>query len=298
MICEGFDMDKLWRCFAVVGVVAGVCLLLSACGGSSGSSADTASGGAAGTTNGGKPEQGQAPADSPGTSGQGQAFGQSLGGKPVIRVAGSGSLTEGTVDHWVKVEEATNFESNPKHPIPAGAVADPPSFKQCIAWMRSYPPELVAKRRREPAARLKKECETNHRAVRAHTISVLISFLWFEAEAAKKGITFAESVVRKELERFWPGVFKTREEFKNSLIYAGETYADELQRMKIDLISQALEDRAAKAAGVSGEQKLRAYGLSLRSVTDEWVRKTSCSSGFVAPNCREYKGAEPPEFRI
>ena len=79
----------------------------------------------------------------------------------------------------------------------------------------------------------------------------------------------------------------------------GQSYGDELLRMKIDLLSTKFYDKGIKQVGGlkthAQEKAFIRWGAGFPST---WKARTSCRAGYVVQNCKEYKGGLPPDPRI
>ena len=69
--------------------------------------------------------------------------------------------------------------------------------------------------------------------------------------------------------------------------------------MKIDMISNALAIKTiAEVGGSESPQQQAEFARKGEGFPKKWIAKTSCSPGYVVPNCKEYKGPLPPDPRI
>jgi hypothetical protein len=139
---------------------------------------------------------------------------------------------------------------------------------------------------------LRSSCQKRYEAVRTHMITILISFQWMAAETKAHGITVSEAEVEREFERFRSEVYGTPAQFERYLKYTGETRADVLLISRINLVSTKLRNKLIKTEGIPGASKFY-HELPIR-----WAAKTSCQSGFIVPDCKQYKGSRAPEVAI
>jgi hypothetical protein len=63
----------------------------------------------------------------------------SSGGIPgdAVAVVGSTPITKAALRHWTSVQLATNYESDPQKPLPAGVVYEPSNLGACVARLRA-----------------------------------------------------------------------------------------------------------------------------------------------------------------
>jgi hypothetical protein len=79
----------------------------------------------------------------------------------------------------------------------------------------------------------------------------------------------------------------------------GQTYRDELLRMRMDLYSNELARIAgAKAHAASQQAIYEAYLKATPAISRRWAAKTTCTPGYVTQNCSTYKGTLEPELHI
>jgi hypothetical protein len=222
----------------------------------------------------------------------------------VVRVAGAGGVDRTALAHWIAVQAGADYQSRPTHPIPPGVTPDPPLYRQCIIHLRAEPigpdPQNANKPKPKPTdANLKKECESEYEVLRQHVLLILTSFQWLAGESARQGIHVSDATVRKELERFRKEQFSTTAAFQEYLRNSGQTYEDELLRMRVDLYSNELARVAgAKAHAASKRGAFEAYLKTAGVIARRWAAKTSCTPGYVTQNCSNYKGTLEPELRI
>lgn len=222
----------------------------------------------------------------------------------VVRVAGSGGVGITAMTHWIAVQAATDYSSEPSKPVPSGVVPDPPLYGRCIAQLRAEPvganPQNPNKPRPKPTtANLKRECEHKEQRLRQHILLILTSFQWLAGEAARQGVKVSDAKVKSELERFRKGRFPTTAAFQEYLRNTGQTYDDELLRMRMDLYSNELARHAGERAHATSRSGMfGAYLRVLGATARRWEAKTTCRLGYVTQNCSNYKGTLEPELRI
>jgi hypothetical protein len=197
-------------------------------------------------------------------------------------------LTKATVEHWVSIAAARDYELMPSKPIPRWVIPDPPKFTECIAHLPALlgqgakPPQTLGGR--------KAQCESRYQALRDQVLSGLISGEWFIAEGKRKGLRATEAEVTHRVERVRTSAFGNEAAFKRYLSYTGETFADQMFRSRIKVYSEKiLQEIVAKPDRVQAMHEF-SQGFPRR-----WVAKTSCSPGYVVPGCKQYRGSVIPE---
>jgi hypothetical protein len=183
-----------------------------------------------------------------------------------------------------------DYELIPSGPIPSGVVPDPPLYTACIARAQATSPAIKA-----PSA--KRECQAKYDALREQVLGFLITGESLISEGEARHV----STSRGKLLRRFAKVKAT--EFDNSTAklrtyfkLTGETMADQLFRARIKVSSETIEHGIMAAKGVSltrREHELARFG---EDVPVKWAAKTTCRSGYVVPNCKEYRGKLRPRI--
>jgi Raf kinase inhibitor-like YbhB/YbcL family protein len=127
-------------------------------------------------------------------------------------------------------------------------------------------------------------------ALKDRVLGFLISSQWLLAEAAAEGISVSEAAVHKRLAEVQSKQFKKPAELQKYLAKSGETQADLLLRIKLELLESAISQRVTAAKHTAAEK--RAVLTSFQEgFQKKWKAKTSCGAGYVMEDCKEYKGA-------
>jgi foldase protein PrsA len=222
------------------------------------------------------------------------------GGMPSDTVAQVGrySISKATLDHWISVEAVTDYETNPRRPVPKGVVPDPPNYTACIARLEATTPTSTRGEAAAARTRLKSQCQHDYQAVRQHVLNVLITFDWLISESAKQGVTVTDKEVKQQYARFSHERFPKQGELERYLAFTGESLSDELLRMRIDLLSTKLVKKITATRGLTPRQQQQALVRFFQAFPKKWVAKTNCRTGYVVPNCKQYKGPLAPDDRI
>ena len=102
--------------------------------------------------------------------------------------------------------------------------------------------------------------KTPKRQLQAQAIQLLISFAWIEGEARAQGVTVTEAEVEASFDEQKQQSFPKESDFQKFLRTSGQSEADILQRVRLDLLSNAIRDRiVAPAAGSVTEADIDAY---------------------------------------
>jgi hypothetical protein len=211
------------------------------------------------------------------------ACGGAPSGSVAVRIGGD-SITKAALAHWTTVEAIRSFNNSPSQAPPSGVVPDPPHYRACIAYLAKTVPSTSA-------AQLRSQCQQRYTLLRDRVLGILITYDWLKDEAAHQDITVGEAQVTGMLDSEFP----TRTSLHTFLSLTDETESEQRLVVKRTLLDAALlrsvEGRLPKDA--TAVQKERAEIEAFRALTRKWTSLTSCSPGYVVPQCKEYKG--PPE---
>jgi hypothetical protein len=213
----------------------------------------------------------------------------------VVAQVGHAVIKRTTLDHWISVQAITDYAERPQEPPPPGVVPDPPLYRACITRLRASPP--VPTTSTTSTTSLKARCSQNYTQLLQHIMQILITFQWLIGESAARDVKVTETEVADRYARFSRERFPRDGELRKYLAATGESLSDELLRMRMDMLSNRLLQKA-EAEGKTSAERLRAIEKLFNGLPSRWVPKTNCRPGYVAPNCRQYHGPIPAEARI
>lgn len=203
-----------------------------------------------------------------------EVSGGSAGERAAAVVAGH-VISVAVLDHWMRVQAKTSSAAHPGAPIIVPT--DPPRFRRCITQVRVDIPIL----RRTSRSLLRADCRQLFVSLSRTVLSFLIRSRWYVDEAVIQGIRISHKEVLHAFDRAKRRTFSTGRAFRRFLKQTGQSVADVLFRVRVNLAFMAL----LKAAG----------GPSARAVKDldHVVRKrfraqTECFRYYVVPLCDEY----------
>ena len=127
-------------------------------------------------------------------------------------------------------------------------------------------------------------------AVKNQVLGFLITSQWVLAEAAHLGIDVSEAEVRQRLHQITVKQFPTASRLKHYLASIGETEADLLMRVKVELLQAKISQHVTDGKTASTEPHLLLSDFQ-KSFEARWRARTSCQPGYVTEDCKEYKGA-------
>jgi hypothetical protein len=218
--------------------------------------------------------------------------GSSAAGVVVVRVGGR-VISKASVDHWVRVIAVVDYELRPAGPVPAWVIPDPPLFTACVAHLRATTGAPVP-----GTGQLKNDCEARYVMIRQQALEFLITGLSLINEGEARGVHPTSQQVTQHVETVRKALYGSPAVFKHYLASTGETIADQRLRAEIKLPAEAIEQQILTRKGASTTQRDHALVRFDETFPKEWAAKTSCSPGYVVPNCKQYKGPQKPQIVI
>lgn len=217
----------------------------------------------------------------------------------VAHVAGLGSISKGTLEHWVQVEAVELHELLPTKPIPKGVIPDPPRYSACIHYLQYT--RRAQTTPRLGTTQLKSACAQQYHELKELTLDKLIGWKWTIGNGAAVGIKVSETEARANLRSLKQVVYPRPIEFATYLKRTRQTVADMLYRSKIQLLESNFRGKLIKAQAnlpskLTPEQKIKALeNFAARWPTrQQWAAKTSCISGYITSYCKQYHGPLKP----
>jgi foldase protein PrsA len=222
-------------------------------------------------------------------------------GEIVARVAGVGSISKASLEHWMPVEAVVLYQEHPTRPVPKGVIPDPPNYTACIAYLQSTPQKLVEGGPKPTAAQLKSKCVQKNQELKELTLNTLIGWYWTIGAGRALGMKASDVEVRQRLEEVNARSFPKKAEFTNYLKLTGQTVQDMLLRSRVQLYEVKIAQQLAAAEkllpkGLTVQQKKSALAKSIENLPPGklWPARTTCRKGYVVSACKEYRGSQPP----
>jgi hypothetical protein len=120
--------------------------------------------------------------------------------------------------------------------------------------------------------------------LRNEVLDYLISSDWVIEEAARLKVDVSEVEVKRTFDRIRAQQFPRRKEFTAFLRQSGQTVADLLFRVKLNLLSTRIQRRVL--AGHHGaQQQQRALLVFVRGFKTRWKSMTYCEAPYVVADC-------------
>jgi hypothetical protein len=119
--------------------------------------------------------------------------------------------------------------------------------------------------------------------LRNEVLGYLISSDWVIEEATRLKVHVSEVKVKRTFDRIRAQQFPKRREFTAFLRQSGQTVADLLFRVKLNLLSTRIQRRVL--AGSHGAQQQRALLRFVKGFKTRWMSMTYCEAPYVVADC-------------
>lgn len=119
-------------------------------------------------------------------------------------------------------------------------------------------------------------------------LGFLITSEWVLGEAAARHVEASEAEVKQRYTQLVHESFPKAGSLKKYLAKSGETEADLLARIKVELLASKI---AAKVtAGKSSSQRTALLSAFEKNFHEHWKSYTDCKASYVMEDCKQYKG--------
>lgn len=188
------------------------------------------------------------------------ACGGGIPGNAVVSVNGT-PITTSTFNHWMMVAAGSSAAASTTGAAASKPVVpDPPSYTACIAHLEATAPKPAKGQPKPTAATYKAQCEQQYTALKQQVLSFLISANWLLGEAENQGVKVSDDEVKKQFNQVKSAQFPQEAQFQKFLASTGQTVSDLLLRVKVDMLSQKIEQKVTKDAGKKpSEQEIKSY---------------------------------------
>jgi foldase protein PrsA len=174
-------------------------------------------------------------------------------GDAVVSVDGN-SITKTTYSHWLGVAAASSAAT----PGASATVPVPPKYTACIAAAKAA--AKPAKGQTPPTeAALKSQCEQQYKSLQQEVLGFLISSNWVIGEAKSLGVKISDAEVKKQFEKIKTQQFPKAAEFEKFLKTSGQSVSDLLLRVKLNLLSQKIQQKIVKQKSTVTQADIAKY---------------------------------------
>ncbi len=161
--------------------------------------------------------------------------GGGLPGNAVASIAGN-AITKASFDHWLAIAAKSGGQA-------ATSIPKPPDYKACLATKRKALPKPAKGQPTTTDAQLKTQCAAEYKALREQVLQLLISFQWIQGEAKDLKVSAPDAEVKKQFDTQKKASFPKDSDYKKFLAQSGQTEADILQRVKLDVLSNKIRTK-------------------------------------------------------
>jgi foldase protein PrsA len=175
-------------------------------------------------------------------------------GNAVVSVDGK-SITKDTFAHWMGVASASSPTGATTKPV----IPDPPKYTACIASLAATAPKPAKGQKAPTQAQLKSQCEQRYKSLQQEVLGFLISSEWVIGEAKSLGVKFSDKEVKKQFEKIKTQQFPKAAEFEKFLKTSGQTVSDLLLRVKLNLLSQKIQQKIVKQKSKVTQAQIAKY---------------------------------------
>jgi len=187
------------------------------------------------------------------------ACGGGIPGNAVVSVNGN-PITTDTFNHWMAVAAGSSAAPTTTGAASKPVVPDPPTFKACVAHLEATAPKPAKGQAKPTPATLKAQCEQQYTALKQQVLGFLISANWVLGEAESQGVKVSDAEVDKQFNQIKRQQFPQEAQFQKFLTSSGQTVSDLLLRVKLDMLSQKIQQKITKNAGKKPtQQEVKSY---------------------------------------
>jgi foldase protein PrsA len=170
------------------------------------------------------------------------ACGGGVPGNGVAKV-GDNVITTAAFKHWMGVAAVANTGGVPgAKPV----VPEPPKYTACVARQRELTPKTAKGQAPPSEATLRSQCATQYKSLLTEVLGFLISSEWVIGEAKSLGVKLTDAEVHKQFLKIKNQQFPKSSEFEKFLASSGQTVSDLLLRVKLNMLSQKIQQKIIK----------------------------------------------------
>jgi foldase protein PrsA len=176
-------------------------------------------------------------------------------GNAVVQVSSSGSITKDAFNHWMAVAASSGAATTGTKAV----VPEPPSYSACIAHLAATAPKPEKGQKTPTEAQLKSQCAQQYKSLQQEVLGFLISSSWVLGEGGSLGVKLTDAEVAKQFEKIKTQQFPKAAEFEKFLASSGQTVSDLLLRVKLNLLSQKIQQKVVKQKSTVSAAEVQKY---------------------------------------
>ncbi len=183
------------------------------------------------------------------------ACGGGIPSNSVVQIDGASSITKEAFNHWLAVAASSGAATTGGKVV----VPDPPNYSACIAHLQATSPKPAKGQKAPTAAQLKTQCQQQYKSLQQEVLGFLISSSWVLGEAKALGVKLTDAEVKKQFEKIKSQQFPKAAEFEKFLATSGQSVSDLLLRVKLNLLSQKIQQKIIKQKATVTQAQIQKY---------------------------------------
>jgi foldase protein PrsA len=152
-------------------------------------------------------------------------------------------------DHWMNVAAKSS----------GATVPQPPDYAKCVADARKNLPKPGKGQPKTTDAQLKAQCKQQYEQLRTQVLQLLISFEWIDGEAEEQGVKVTDAEVQKSFDQQRKQSFPKDADFQKFLKDSGQTEADIVKRVRLNLLSDKIRNKVIKGEDKVTDKQISDY---------------------------------------
>ena len=177
--------------------------------------------------------------------------GDAVPGNSVASVDGN-EIKKDDFNHWMNVAAKSTGQPN-------ASVPDAPEFTKCVAAKRKTLPKPAKGQPETTDKQLKDQCKQEYEALREQVMQLLTRFQWIDGEAKERGIKLSDADVKKSFEEQKKQAFPKDADYQKFLKQNGQSEADILERVRLDLLSNKIRDEIIKGKDKVSDAQIKDF---------------------------------------
>lgn len=179
---------------------------------------------------------------------------ESIPGNAVAEVNGS-PVTKSDFDKWMAIYAKSSAQQTGGD----GTVPDSPEFTRCVASKLRSAPKPAAGQPKPTKVQFEQTCKQEYEALKSQVLELLINGNWLEGEAKDLGVKVTDAEVQKNFQQQKKQAFPKDADYQKYLKQSGFTEADLLYRIRLEVISNKIRDKATKGKDKVTPQQIQAF---------------------------------------
>jgi foldase protein PrsA len=182
------------------------------------------------------------------------ACGGGVPGNAVVNIDSANPITKDAYSHWLGVAASSSGATGEKTTVP-----DPPKYTACIAHLKAAAAKPAKGQKAPTESELKSECEQQYKSLQQEVLGFLISSSWVLGEAKALGVKVSDKQVREQFLHIKHQQFPKPAEFEKFLSTSGQTVSDLLLRVKLNMLSQKIQQKIVKQKATISKAEAEKY---------------------------------------